>query len=84
MSTTKIDSMLYAIEAELMKRQGVDAAHRALAPLSWYINTGRASTAFLHALAAARPVLIARDLAKGGSYEDAVNRVCRRIKYERS
>lgn len=45
--------------------------------------TLRASTQFLHCLMNARPVLVARDLHKGGSHEEVINRVCHRIKYQR-
>ena len=83
MSSTKIDTMLWHIQREIMERHGVSASERMIAPLKWYINTGRASTAFLSALYEARPVLIARDCAKGGSYEEVINRICKRIKFER-
>lgn len=81
MSKTTIDTMLWHIQREIMQRYGVDAAARYIAPLTWYINTGRASISFLHALYNARPVLVARDLAKGGSYDEALERVFKRIHY---
>ena len=84
MSSTKIDTMLWNIQRELMDRHGVSASESMIAPLVWYINTGRASAAFLTALYEARPVLIARDCAKGGSYDDVINRICKRIKFERN
>lgn len=83
MNKTQIDTMLWHIQREIMTRHGCDSAERFMAPLNWYINTGRASVDFLRALYSARPVLVARDLAKGGSYEEAINRVCKRIKYNR-
>ena len=83
MSRTKIDELIWSIQRELMNRYGVTAAERMIMPLVWYIDTGRASTMFLKALASVRPFLIARDLAKGGSDEEIINRICRRIKYER-
>ena len=83
MSRTKIDELIWSIQRELMNRYGVTAAERMIMPLVWYIDTGRASTMFLKALASVRPFLIARDLANGGSDEEIINRICRRIKYER-
>ena len=83
MSSTKIETMLWHIQREIMDRHGIDAAEGYMSPLKWYIYTGRASTAFLNALYNARPVLVARDLAKGGSYDEAIDRVCKRIKFER-
>lgn len=81
MSATEIDRMIYLIESELMRRHGCDAAARMIGPLKWYIYTGRASAEFLRLLRAARPVLVARDLANGGSDDDMIRRVCKRIKY---
>lgn len=83
MSRTKIDSMIWDIQRELMNRYGVTASERMVMPLVWYIDTGRASCNFLRALASVCPFLIARDLAKGGSDEEIINRICRRIKYDR-
>jgi hypothetical protein len=83
MSRTQIETMLWHIKREIMMRHGCDAADRYMDPLNWYINTGRASLDFLRALLSARPVLVARDLAKEGSYNEAINRVCKRIKYNR-
>ena len=79
MSATTIDTMLWNIKRELMNRIGCDAAERAMYPLNWYINTGRAPTEFLRKLQTARPGLVARDLAKGGSVDETIKRVCRRI-----
>ena len=83
MSSTQIDTMLWHIQREAMQRHGCDQAERDMQPLLWYINTGRASTEFLRLLMNTRPVLVARDLHKGGSYEEVINRVCHRIKYQR-
>ena len=83
MSSTMIETMLWHIQREDMQRNGCDAAERDMMPLKWYINTGRASAEFLRCLMAARPVLVARDLHKGGSYDEVIMRVCKRIKFER-
>ena len=83
MNKTQLDTLFWYIQRENMTRHGSDAAERYMMPLKWYINTGRASCDFLQCLYNARPVLIARDLAKGGSDEEAINRICKRIKYNR-
>lgn len=75
--------ILWNIQREDMMRHGVDVSNRDIDPLTWYISTGRASGEFIRKLRAARPVLVARDVHKGGSYEDVINRVCKRIGYER-
>lgn len=80
---TSIDTCLWHIQREIMQRNGCDFADRAMSPLRYYINTGRASTAFLRKLINARPVLVARDLSKGGSDIEIINRVCKRIGYNR-
>ena len=46
-----------------------------LAPLSWYVTTGRASCDFLRLLVNAKPFMVARILMKGGSYEEALERL---------
>lgn len=84
MSRTMIDTMLWHIQREIMLRHGVADSDRDMAPLNWYISTGRACAEFLERLIMARPVLVARDLHKGGSYEDAINRICKRIGFARS
>lgn len=82
-TATSIDTCLWHIQREIMCRHGVDFADRAIDPLRWYINTGRASIPFLNALMQTRPVLVARDLAKGGSTEEVIARVCKRINYRK-
>lgn len=81
---TTIDTCLWHIQREDMNRHGATAAERDMYPLVWYINTGRASLEFLRCLVAARPVLIARDLHKGGSTDEILDRVFRRIGYKPS
>lgn len=74
-NTTTIETGLWSIERYMMKKYGVDAASRDIAPLKWYVGTERASLAFLRLLLAAKPFMIGRILHKGGSYEDAIQRV---------
>lgn len=49
-------------------------------PLEWYVSTGRASTEFLKKLIDSKPFIIGRILAKGGSYEEAIANVKRKLK----
>jgi len=81
MSKTEIETMLWHIQREIMQRHGVDESYRRMAPLNWYVNTGRASVLFLRLLQNVRPVLIARDLCKGGSDDEILRRVFKRIGY---
>ena len=83
MSRTQIETMLWHIQRELMTRYGVDESCRLIYPLSWYITTGRASGEFLQLLQQVRPFLIARDLHKEGSDEQILDRICKRIGYQR-
>ena len=72
-----IDNCIWKIQRVLMTKYGCTAADREIAPLIWYINTGRASTPFLKKLIDAKPFMIARKLHMGGS--DAEIMFCRRI-----
>lgn len=74
-TATTIDNFLWETEQRLMLAYGCDAAEREVAPLKWYINTGRASTAFLKKLFAAKPFMVARKLHMGGSDEEIIKRI---------
>ena len=74
-SATRIESILWDIEYRLMVAYGSDAASREIAPLKWYINTGRASTSFLKKLIVAKPFMVARKLHAGGSDEEIIKRI---------
>lgn len=78
-NATTIETGLWAIERYLIKHYGVDQASRDMAPLVWYVKTGRASCDYLHALLSAKPFVIARALHKGGSYEEALARVSSKL-----
>lgn len=74
-NATTIGNFLWETEQRLMLAYGCDAAEREIAPLKWYINTGRASTAFLKKLFAAKPFMVARKLHMGGSDEEIIKRI---------
>ena len=61
-----IDDCIWKIQKILMEKYGCTAADREIAPLIWYINTGRASTPFLKKLIDAKPFMIARKLVTHG------------------
>lgn len=84
MGYDKIDAMLYAIERYIMDRHGVDAVRRAMYPLEWYINTGRASALFLRKLASAKPFVVGRVLVKGGADDEIIRKLCAKIGYSRA
>ena len=79
-SKTSIDDGIWSIESYLISKYGVTTARRDIAPLRWYISTGRASCDYLRALLAAKPFVVARALHKGGSYDDVLARVSAKIK----
>ena len=78
-----IDSQIWEVQRYLMRKYGVDASDRETAPLKWWINTGRASTGFLRAFMEAKPFMIARQLHKGGSDQDVINRIISYLNLER-
>jgi len=58
-----------------------------MSPLSWYINSGRAPTGFLHLLVNAsgrQRESVAERLAGHSSYETAVNSVCQFLGFTRN
>ena len=70
-----IDNCLWKIQRILMEKYGCTAADREIAPLVWYIETGRASTPFLEKLIAKKPYIVARRLHATGSDMEIIARV---------
>ena len=66
-SRNTIDTCVWNIKKVLMEKYGTMAADREIAPLVWYIETGRASTPFLEKLITKKPYIVARRLHAGGS-----------------
>ena len=83
LSRTAIDDTLWTIRRKLMEKHGVDSANRMMYPIDWYVNTGRASTGFLEALIAGKAFVVARAIAKGGTDDEVIDRVCDKIGYTR-
>jgi len=75
LSRTLIESVIWNIKLYLMNRYGISQAESDLAPLAWYVGTGRASREFLLLLARAKPYMVGRRLHEGGSYDEAIARV---------
>ena len=81
-SAGSIDTLLWHIQRELMQRHGVAASYREISPLKWYVDTGRASVAFIKAFAAKSPCMVARRLNAGGSDAEVIQRVKDYIGYK--
>ena len=77
-SSDGIDSYIWDVQRVTMKSLSVDDSYRALSPLRYYINTGRASCDFLRKLF---QTSIARILVSGGSDDEILKRIQRAIKY---
>ena len=80
-SKTAIETGLWAIERYLIQHYGTAQAVRDMAPLNWYIGTGRASCDYLRSLLEAKPYVIARALHNGGSYDEALARIKAKIRF---
>ena len=70
-----IECGLWAIQRHLINKYGCTIAENDMAPIQWYVNTGRASGYFLSRLLACKPYMIARKLHAGGSYDEVLARV---------
>ena len=74
-----IDQYLYAVEDSAVKLSyRYDYPFRmtaVVAPLRWYIATGRASAAWLRTLLSIRPDVIARRLLQGGTDLEIMDRI---------
>jgi len=76
---TKSEIYLNKVYMVLMNKYGVDAADREISDLAWYINTGRAYPKFLQRLCAQKPFVIARILHKGGSTDEVIKNLKKRL-----
>lgn len=81
-SNIAVEGRLLDIRLYLDRKYGYDETAQDIAPLSWYIGTGRASLDFLRAFMVAKPFMVARKLHLGGSYEEVIRRIKEYIKYE--
>lgn len=87
MSYTQIDNALWEIRERIQARTGSTAqTDTALAPLVWYISTGRAPTDFLKLLmqcTSQQFTTIANRLVKANTDESAIDSVCAYIGFRR-
>lgn len=77
-----IETGLWAIQRYIMQRHGVDQSSQDIAPLAWYIETGRANVEFIRAVLTAKPFMIGRKLHEGGTYDEVIQRVKDYIGYK--
>lgn len=82
LSRTTIETGLWHIQRHLIEKYGINQAERDMAPLHWYISTGRASMQFLHALLDAKPFIVARKLHEGGSDQEVIDRIRRYLRLD--
>ena len=75
----RYDEYIWKVESYLRSRYGIDATDRMIDPLTWYVRTGRASATFLINLVQTRPFVIGRILAKGGSHDEVIQKIRKRI-----
>ena len=80
-SDALIDMFLWNVRHYLERKYGSRESERMSDPLFWYVRTNRASLDFLGELIQKKPYLIGRVLAKGGSYDEAIQRVKNYIGY---
>ena len=72
----KVDEHTWKVYRYLMRKYGTKIADIDIYPLRWYINTGRASAAYLRAFLSVKPYMVGRKLHNGGgSHDDALARV---------
>ena len=74
---------LWKIKSVLIHKYGITQAESDIAPLEWYIGTGRATIDFMKLVFEAKPFMIARKLHDAGSYDKAIENICKYVKYER-
>lgn len=74
-SATAIGNKVWDIRYGLIKKYGVDEADRLIAPLEWYINTGRASAPFLRKMLDSKTAGLVKILEKDGSTEKIIKSI---------
>lgn len=79
---TSIETCLWHIERHLIDNYGTTVAAEDMAPLNWYIYSGRAPTDFIRRLMYAKPFMVARKLHMGGSHQEVVDRIKKYIGWE--
>ena len=84
----KIDDTLFEIQRKLWKKHSVNDSERMIAPLAWYIYTGRATAEFERMIVntnSRQKAAIANRLAKDYMvYPKAIDSICDYIGYTRA
>lgn len=82
-SRTAIEDYTHSVWKYIAKRESTLMADKLISPLTWYIDTGRASTDFLNKLIDTKYFVIARVLMKAGitSDDSVIAAVRKRIGY---
>lgn len=75
---------LVEIRRYLIARYDYKQTNNTMYPLIWYIRTGRASRDFCLLLAQKKGFMIARQLVKGGSIEEVIERIKAYVGYKSS
>lgn len=77
MNYQAVENFIHKVVMYGAPRIGLDASRLVLAPLAWYIGTGRASYDFTARLATKKPYRVFQVLhkASGCSYDDAIKAV---------
>lgn len=71
----RLDNIIWKIRQYLRNKYGIDRGDNLMYSLVYYINTGRASTPFIKALIDAKPFVIGRVLASGGTDAEIVRKI---------
>ena len=76
----KMEKYLWDVEAAIIRHgHSLSETSILIDPLVWYVSTGRASAEWCNHLMEMKPFVIARILEKGGSYNEAVDRLKKRV-----
>ena len=79
-----IDKYLWDVQDKIIRKHGYsfDQSYNVLYPLSYYINTGRASTKFLHDMQFVKSFVMARILVKGyesGTVDECIATIKKKV-----
>lgn len=79
-----IDEYLWDVLMYMWNSLTLDEASVVLDPLKYYVETGRASTAFLHKMIQVKPYVMARYLIKirNNSVDHAIELIKQKVGYE--
>lgn len=74
-----LEAYTHDVKMFLAKKHGIDAAERMIDPLTWWVFTGRATLTECKALVEKRPYVIGKILEKGGTINNQVDAIKRKI-----